>query len=93
MAKYIILRTTDLWPYIIARCAPTIATPEHNNTNVFTKGNINGSKVSKPLIPTGGQTDPRATEGERLPWKKAQKNGKKSIASETRNNSLKNRVK
>ena len=88
MAKYIILITIDLCPQIIARWAPTIAIQEHNNTNVFTKGSIKGSNVSRPLIPMGGQIAPIAIEGDKLPWKKAQKNGKNNIASEIKNNNI-----
>ena len=39
-------------------------------------------------MPSGGQTPPTVIAGDRLPWKNAQKNGKNSIASEARNNSI-----
>jgi len=39
-------------------------------------------------MPSGGHTPPIDTEGARLAWKKAQKNGKNSIASEARNKSI-----
>jgi len=55
---------------------------------VLTIGSIKGLSASISLIPTGGQTPPIEIAGERLPWKKAQKKGKKSIASDTRNNSI-----
>ena len=77
-----------LWPLTIARWADTSATHELNNTTVLTKGSINGSRTYMSLIPTGGQTPPIATEGDRAPWKNAQKNGKNSIASETKNKSI-----
>ena len=67
MAKYIMFTITDRYPLIIARCAPTIATPEHSRTIVLTNGSIKGSKTSISLIPTGGQTPPIATEGDRAP--------------------------
>jgi hypothetical protein len=67
IARYIMLDTIILCPYKIARCAPTIAIPEHNNTKVFTRGNIKGSNVSIPFIPTGGQTAPKAILGDKLP--------------------------
>jgi len=36
----------------------------------------------------GGQIAPIAIEGDKLPWKKAQKNGKNNIASEIKNNNI-----
>ena len=41
---------------------------------------MKGSNVYISLIPTGGQIAPIVTAGDKLPWKKAQKNGKKGIA-------------
>lgn len=73
---------------MIARCAATRATPEVSNTTVLTKGNINASSVSSNRIPSGGQTPPTVMAGDKLPWKKLQKNGKKSIASDAKNNSI-----
>jgi hypothetical protein len=67
IARYIMLTMIDLYPLMIARWAPTIATPEHRSTIVLTSGNINGSNTSIFLIPTGGQTPPMATEGDRAP--------------------------
>jgi hypothetical protein len=69
----------------IARWAETKANPEVSKITVLNKGNTYGSKVSSTAIPTGGQTLPILIEGERLAWKNAQKNGKKSIASDAKN--------
>jgi NaMN:DMB phosphoribosyltransferase len=88
IAIYNPFKTTGRQPAIIARWAATRATPEVNKTTVLTKGNIKASNVSSIRIPSGGQTPPMVTAGERLAWKKAQKNGKKSIASDARNNSI-----
>jgi len=63
-----------------ARCAQVILTPDDNKIRVFKKGSSKGVKTS---ISLGGQTQPIATEGERLEWKKAQKNPTKNIISET----------
>jgi len=57
-------------------------TPEIRSINVFRSGICNGFKM---LIPNGGQTPPRSTFGAMLAWKKAQKNAKKNITSETIN--------
>jgi len=73
---------------MIARCAATNATPEVNKTTVLTNGNINASKVSSKRIPSGGHTPPTVIAGDKLPWKNAQKNGKKSIASDAKNKSI-----
>jgi hypothetical protein len=64
----------------MALCAETTQTTELDNTTVLTKGNINGFKTYKP---TGGHTPPIAKDGDKAPWKKAQKNGKNNIASES----------
>lgn len=88
IARYIILTMIDWYPVIIARCAATMATPEQRSTIVLTSGSINGSNTSISLIPTGGQTPPIAMEGDKAPWKKDQKNGKNSIASDTKNRSM-----
>jgi hypothetical protein len=77
-----LLKAIAFSPLYTARCAATKATPEVKSTIVFTNGNINGSNVSSKLIPVGGQTLPIKIEGERLAWKKLQKNGKNNIASE-----------
>lgn len=47
---------------------------------VFNKGTSSGLKL---LIPKGGQISPNSTAGAKLLWKKAQKNEKKNITSET----------
>ena len=57
----------NLCPKTIDRCADTSATPELNKTTVFTSGSIVGFRVSRSLIPTGGQTPPRAIDGDKLP--------------------------
>jgi hypothetical protein len=88
IAIYIILINTVLCPIIIARCALTKATPEQSRTIVLTRGSIKGSRVSRALIPTGGQIAPKAIDGDSAPWKNAQKNGKNSIASDTKNNNI-----
>jgi hypothetical protein len=55
---------------------------------VLTNGNIKASRVSSIRIPSGGHTPPTVTDGDRLAWKKAQKNGKKSIASDAKKSSI-----
>jgi len=77
--------TTDLQPAKIALCAATKATPDVSKTTVLTSGRANASKVSSKRIPSGGQMPPIVIAGARLAWKKLQKNGKKSIASEAKN--------
>jgi hypothetical protein len=57
-------------------------TPEESKISVFKKGNSKGLRTS---ISLGGQTQPMATEGDKLEWKKAQKKPKKNIISETIN--------
>jgi hypothetical protein len=49
---------------------------------VFNKGTPHGLKVCMLL---GGQTEPISMAGDKLEWKKAQKNAKKNIISETMN--------
>lgn len=39
-------------------------------------------------MPSGGQTPPMAIDGDKLAWKKAQKNGKNSIASDAKNSNI-----
>jgi hypothetical protein len=51
----------------MARCAPTKAMPELNNTKVLTSGSIVGLSVSISLIPTGGQMPPIEIAGDKLP--------------------------
>lgn len=64
---YIALIKIFFNPAKTALCAQTTATPEHNKTAVFTNGNIKGFNTSKSLIPTGGQTPPIVTAGDKLP--------------------------
>jgi hypothetical protein len=66
----------------MALWAATRVTPEVNKITVLANGNINGSSAS---IPTGGQIAPTATDGDKLEWKNAQKNGKNNIASDNKN--------
>ena len=46
----------------------------------------------KVWIPCGGHIPPIHIEGERLKWKKAQKNAKKNIISEVINKSIPNNI-
>jgi len=78
------------WPvkfdaFKIAWCAKVIVTPEVNNNKVLIKGN---PIISKGWILNGGQTQPKAIDGDKLKWKKPQKNAKKNITSETINNAI-----
>jgi hypothetical protein len=57
-------------------------TPEANKIAVFRRGICRGLKGE---IPVGGQIAPSSTVGERLLWKKAQKNEIKKKISETMN--------
>ena len=59
--------------------------PDDNNKIVFTKGK---PQTSRCCVPNGGHTIPIAIEGAKLKWKKAQKNAKKNIISETINNNM-----
>jgi len=54
--------------------------PEHNKINVFNNGISIGLKTS---IPFGGHIVPISTTGAKAVAKKAQKNAKKNIISET----------
>jgi len=58
-------------------------TPDPSNTAVFSKGTPN---LLKGVTPVGGHTPPNSTLGDRLAWKKAQKNLRKNKTSETMNN-------
>ena len=55
---------------------------------MFNKGTWNGLKT---LIPKGGQIDPTSILGDKLLWKKAQKNLTKKKISETINNAIPHR--
>jgi len=69
------------WFFIIREWwAQVTLTPEESKIIVFIKGTLKGLKATKPI---GGQMQPNSTLGERLLWKKAQKNEKKNITSET----------
>jgi hypothetical protein len=59
--------------------------PEARRTVVFRSGTWNGSIA---LIPSGGQIAPNSKLGERLLWKKAQKNEKKNKTSEVMNSTI-----
>jgi|TARA_B100000242_G_C42953458_1_gene442149 hypothetical protein len=71
-----------LLPHVIAWCAYVTVAPEHNKINVFKSGTSIGSKTS---IPFGGQIEPISITGAKAAAKKAQKNAKKNITSETIN--------
>jgi len=63
-------------------CAHVTVTPEAKRIAVFSSGicmGLNGS------IPVGGQVDPSSIVGDRLVWKKAQKNDTKNRTSDTIN--------
>ena len=87
-AVYNPFNTTGLQPAIIPRWAATSATPDVNKTTVFTNGNMKGSRVSSKWIPSGGQIPPTLIDGDKLAWKKAQKKGKNSIASDAKNSNI-----
>ena len=59
--------------------------PDEINTIVFNKGTWNGLNT---LIPKGGQIEPTSILGERLLWKKAQKNLTKKKISDTINKAI-----
>ena len=62
--------------------------PDEINTIVFNKGTWNGLNT---LIPKGGQIEPTSILGERLLWKKAQKNLTKKKISDTINKAIPHR--
>lgn len=70
-------------PEVIAWWAYVTEAPLLNKIKVLTKGT---SKALKVLIPLGGQILPISVGGVKLEAKKAQKNAKKNITSETINN-------
>jgi hypothetical protein len=53
--------------------------PDESKIIVLSIGKPQGSNV---IIPLGGQLNPISEEGDKLPWKNAQKNEKKNIISE-----------
>lgn len=74
-----------LSPFIIAWCDQVTVAPDVNKRAVFNNGTSNGFKAD---IPIGGQTAPISIVGPKDEWKNAQKNEKKSIASEAINNNI-----
>jgi len=60
-----------------------IVAPEQRSIRVFNNGTAVGSNTS---IPFGGQILPISMVGAKLAAKKAQKNAKKNMTSETMNN-------
>jgi len=67
---------------IIAWCAQVTVAPELKRKNVLVKGIPD---VWIVWIASGGHTPPKLKTGDKLEWKKAQKNAKKNIISETIN--------
>lgn len=67
---------------IIAWCDQVTVAPDANKIAVFSNGIWNGLNGTTPV---GGQQLPISTVGERLLWKKAQKNEKKNKTSDTIN--------
>ena len=59
--------------------------PEHNNIKVFNNGKCQALKTS---ILFGGHWQPIHIVGDKLKWKKDQKNAKKNIISETMNKTI-----
>ena len=76
------LVASSLSPLTILWCAQVTVAPELSKIAVFRSGTENGFNGS---IPNGGQHTPISTAGERLLWKKAQKNETKNNTSETIN--------
>lgn len=66
-----------------------IVTPDDNSITVFNKGSSNGSNG---IIPETGQAQPTVAAGDKLQWKKAQKNEKKNIISEIINKHMPKRT-
>ena len=75
-------RTSMAW------CAQVTVAPELKRKNVFVKGI---PEVWIVWIASGGHTPPKLKTGDKLEWKKAQKNAKKNITSETINKIIPNR--
>jgi hypothetical protein len=65
---------------VIAWCAYVTVAPEQSNNNVFNNGTSIGLNGS---IPFGGQIEPISITGANAAAKKAQKNAKKNIISDT----------
>jgi len=62
--------------------AHVTVTPDASKTAVFSNGTLNGLRG---VIPVGGHAHPSSGVGDRLLWKKAQKNAKKNSTSEVIN--------
>jgi len=75
----------NLSPEIIEWCDHVIVAPDVNKIAVLSKGTSNAEIGT---IPTGGQTPPISIAGPNELWKKAQKNEKKNMISETMNNNI-----
>jgi hypothetical protein len=60
-----------LSPAKIPLCEHVMVTPEDNKITVFHNGNPH---ASKDIMYLGGQIHPTIAEGDKLQWKKAQKN-------------------
>jgi len=73
---------------IIAWCAQVTVAPELKRKNVLVKGI---PEVWIVWIASGGHTPPKLYTGDKLEWKKAQKNAKKNIISDTINKIIPNR--
>ena len=71
-----------LSPAVIAWCEYVIVAPEQSKIKVLRRGT---SKALKTSIPLGGQIVPISTGGHKQAAKKAQKNAKKNITSDTIN--------
>ena len=74
-----------LLPAVIAWWAKVTVAPEQSNNNVFNNGTSIGLNGS---IPFGGHMEPISITGANAAAKKAQKNAKKNIISETINKSI-----
>lgn len=63
-------------------CAQVTVTPDAKRTAVLSNGTLNGFNG---VIPVGGQAQPSSGAGDKLLWKKAQKNAKKNSTSDVMN--------
>jgi len=62
-----------------------MVTPEAKRSKVLARGR---PQTFSSCVPSGGHFAPILIAGTRLKWKKAQKNAKKSMTSETINRSI-----
>lgn len=62
--------------------AQVTVTPDANKTAVLRSGTLNGFRG---VMPVGGQAQPNSGAGDKLLWKKAQKNAKKNRTSDVMN--------